>query len=108
MTAYRIEPPIRRWYCPACGLQDVTKTVQMVVPGHVCPRTRGLSIPLVPEGVAAKVEVREREDYVGADAGKVQLDPELHRPVMSVVTTRDNGNDAQVYVPVATARVVQE
>jgi len=50
----------------------------------------------------AEVEAREREDYVGTE--KVQTD-EDGRPVMSVVTTRDNGQDTAVYAPVATGGV---
>jgi hypothetical protein len=57
---------------------------------------------MLPAGVAAKVEARDREDYVGTDL--VQRD-ENGRQVMSVVTTRDNGQDAIVFAPTATARI---
>jgi hypothetical protein len=50
-------------------------------------------------GMSAKVEAKDREDYVGREL--VQTD-EDGRPVMSVVTTRDNGQDAIVYAPTAT------
>ena len=63
---------------------------------------RFMSVPFVKKGVSAKVELREREDYVGNE--RVQLDPELHRPVMSIVTTRaDGSNDTMVFAPTATA-----
>jgi hypothetical protein len=57
---------------------------------------------MLPAGTRAKVELREREDYVGNEL--VQLDPERQRPVMSIVTTRDNGQDVAVFAPTATAR----
>jgi hypothetical protein len=69
---------------------------------HPCPKLRGLSTPMVPAGTKAKVELKEREDYVNGEA--VQLDPELGRPVMSVVTTRDDGQDVTVYAPSATGK----
>ena len=68
---------------------------------HICPALRGLTAPMVPQGTNAKVELREREDYVNGE--NVQLDPEKGRPVMSVVTTRDDGQDVAVFAPTATA-----
>jgi len=56
---------------------------------------------MIPVGVKATVTVREREDYVGEEV--VRLDPERKRPVMSIVTTREDGtNDAIVFAPTAT------
>lgn len=57
---------------------------------------------MVPAGVKAKVELHEREDYVNGEA--VQLDPVLHRPVMSITVERETGNDCVVFVPTATAK----
>jgi len=94
--------PIHHWYCPACKAQDVTHEARPHSRFHVCPALRGLSAPMVPAGTAAKVELREREDYVNGD--RVQLDPERGRPVMSVVTTRDNGQDTTVFAPTAKGR----
>jgi hypothetical protein len=50
---------------------------------------------MVPAGTRAKVEVNEREDYIGADL------PRMHqgRPVMNAVITRDDGQDCVVYAP---------
>ena len=93
-------PSVREWYCPNCKTR-----AQLPLPKprqthfHTCPRLRGLSAPLIPAGTAAKVEAMDREDYVGKD--KVQID-ENGRPVMSVVTTRDNGQDTAVFAPAAT------
>jgi hypothetical protein len=57
---------------------------------------------MVPEGTRCKVEAIEREDYVGSE--QVQTDAN-GRPVMSIVTTRDTGQDTVVFAPTATARV---
>ena len=91
--------PVRNWYCPNCGLHDQTREAQPHTRFHACPKLRGLTAPMLPEGVAAKVEARDREDYVGNEM--VQTD-ENGRPVMSVVTTRDEGTDAIVFAPTAT------
>jgi hypothetical protein len=63
-----------------------------------------MSIPFVREGVKAKVEAREREDYVGSEIVQRNADG---RPVMSVVTTRDEGQDVAVYAPMARASMSQ-
>jgi hypothetical protein len=93
---------IHRWYCPNCGKQDTTTEPRPHSRFHICPKLRGLSAPMLPAGTRAKVELREREDYVGTEL--VQLDPERQRPVMSIVTTRDNGQDVAVFAPTATGR----
>jgi hypothetical protein len=51
------------------------------------------------------VEAQEREDYVGKEL--VQTDGE-GRPIMSVITTRDEGQDCAVLAPTATMGVVHE
>lgn len=93
--------PVNRWVCPACLKEDVTHEARPHSRFHICPKLRYLTAPMVPAGTKAKVELREREDYVNGD--KVQLDPERKRPVMSIVTTRDNGQDVAVFAPTATA-----
>ena len=100
MTA--LVTPVNRWHCPNCGKQDVTHEPRPHSRFHVCPKLRYLTAPMVPLGTKAKVELREREDYTNGDV--VMLDPEQRRPVMSVVTTRDNGQDVAVYAPTATAK----
>jgi hypothetical protein len=93
-----LAPPL--WTCPNCRTEA---RLPFPKPGqthlHTCPKLRGLSAPLIPMGMAAKVEARDREDYVGREL--VQTD-ENGRPIMSVVTTRDNGQDAIVFAPTAT------
>ena len=86
-----------RWYCPNCTFEDVTREPRPHSQFHTC--TRGLLAPMVPAGTRAKVEVVEREDYVGREL--VQTD-HTGRPVMSVITTREDGQDCAVYAPTAT------
>lgn len=94
--------PVTRWVCPNCKFEDVTHEAQPHSRFHVCPKLRYLTAPLVQVGTAAKVELREREDYVNGE--NVRLDPERRRPVMSIVTTRDNGQDVAVFAPLASAK----
>jgi hypothetical protein len=54
--------------------------------------------PFVPDNTKAKIEVVTREDYVGKEI--VTEDAE-GRPVMSVVTTRDDGQDCTIMAPTA-------
>lgn len=91
--------PEHRWECPNCAATHVTHEAQPHTPFHACPGLRGLSAPFVAAGIKAKVEAVERGDYVGAE--QVQTDGE-GRPVMSVVTTRDDGQDCAVLAPTAT------
>lgn len=93
---------VTEWYCPNCGKRDQTAEPRPHTRFHPCPRLRGLAAPMLRAGTSAKVEVREPEDYIGNE--QVQRDPELGRPVMAVVTTRDDGsNDVAVFAPLATA-----
>lgn len=88
----------KHWYCPNCTAVDQTSEAQPHTRYHTCRGLRGLSAPMIETGVKAKVEVREREDYVGNE--KVQTDGE-GRPVMSIVTIRDDGQDCMVMAPTA-------
>lgn len=93
--------PVRHWYCPQCGKTDSTVEARPHTRYHVCPKLRFLTAPMLPKGTAAKVELHEWGDYVGKEL--VQVDPERGRPVQSLVTTRDNGQDAIVFAPTAQA-----
>lgn len=106
MAGVILQPPRRDWYCPECGLTDSTVEALPHTRFHACAKLRGLTAPMLPKGVAAKLEVKEREDYVGDE--HVQLDPERGRPVMSIVTTRDDGQDVTVFAPLAVARVKED
>ncbi len=86
------------WWCPNCDA--AARTVTTRIPMHPCPGLKGLMAPLVREGVSAKVEAVERGDWVGSEA--VQTDGE-GRPVMAVVTIREDGQDCTVFAPTATA-----
>ena len=89
----------RRWACPSCDLTDVTHEAKPHSRMHPCAGLAGLTAPMVPAGTSAKHEAVERGDYIGSDL--VQLTD--GRPVMSVVTTRDEGQDCTVFAPTATA-----
>src|SRR5678810_1035478 len=85
-----------RWECPNCTLTDVTYEVEVHTRFHNCPGLKGLTAPMVPEGTKCKVTANEREDYVGNDT--VQTDDE-GRPIMSIVTEREDGHDCAVLAP---------
>lgn len=92
--------PERRWECPNCTATHVTHEAQPHTPFHPCPGLRGLTAPFVTAGTKAKVETVDRGDYVGRDI--VQTDG-AGRPVMAIVTTREDGQDCAVLAPTATA-----
>lgn len=71
-------------------------------PHHTCKGMKGLTVPMVLDGTKVKHEVIERGDYIGGE--HVQTDGE-GRPVMSVVTTRDDGQDCTVFAPTASLSV---
>ena len=93
--------PEHRWACPNCDLEAVTHEAAPHSRFHLCPGARGMTVPMVPAGIRCKVELHEREDYVGGEL--VQTD-ENGRPVMNATVTRDDGVDVAVYAPCATAR----
>lgn len=95
--------PVVRWECHNCTFTDVTREARPHSRMHACAGLGGLTAPMVREGERVKVEVREREDYIGGE--DVQRDGE-GRPIMSVVTTRDDGIDVAVYAPTAHNRGV--
>lgn len=100
MTAVLLAP-VTRWVCDHCNARDVTREAAPHTRFHSCPGLKGITAPMVREGDRVKVEVRLREDYVRSEL--VQTDDD-GRPVMAVVTTRDDGQDCAVLAPVATAR----
>lgn len=100
-----LQPRETRWECPNCNATDVTHETQPHTRYHACRGLKGLTAPMVIAGTRAKVEAREREDYVGGEL--VTTDGE-GRPIMSVVTTRDDGQDCAVFAPCATASSERE
>lgn len=102
MTAGRVRiSRVQRWTCPNCLAEDVTTEAAPHTRFHTCPGLRGLTAPMVPAGTKCKVEARDREDYVG---GELVARDATGRPVMSVVTTRDDGQDTAVFAPTAALR----
>lgn len=95
-----LSSPQQRWECPNCTATDVTRVADPHTRFHSCRGLKGLTAPMVPAGTRAKVEAVEREDWVGSEV--VQTDGD-GRPVMAVVTTRDDGQDCAVLAPLATA-----
>ena len=93
---------VHDWYCPNCGKTDQTMEARPHSRMHTCPKLRGLTAPMLPAGTKAKVVLNEWEDYIGKEL--VQTDPERNRPIRSVVTTRDRGQDVTVFAPTATLR----
>lgn len=89
-----------RWTCPNCTHTDITHDTRAHTRFHACRGLRGLTAPMVPDGTTCKVEAVERDDYVGSEQVTVDGDG---RPVMAVVTTRDDGQDCTVFAPCATA-----
>lgn len=86
----------QRWVCPNCTTTAVTRGMPNRF--HDCPGLKGLQAPMVLEGTRCKIEANEREDYVGGET--VRLDGD-GRPMMNVVTTRDDGQDCAVFAPLA-------
>lgn len=93
------------WTCPECHRDHVTVLAEPHTPLHQCPRLRGVWAPFVPAGVKAHLVLNDREDYVG----KEMVHTDGHgRPVMSVTTLRDEGQDCTVYAPCAVADLRSE
>lgn len=87
----------KRWECAnQCG--STAQTGDGKTPMHPCKNMAGLMAPLVLLGTKAKVEAVERQDFIGRE--QVQTDAN-GRPMMAVVTTRDDGQDCTVFAPTA-------
>lgn len=87
-----------RFECPNCTAQlELPRPPDRPVM-HPCRGMKGLNVPMVSAGTKAKVEAVERGDYIGGE--RVQRDGE-GLPVMSIVTTRDDGQDCAVLAPSA-------
>jgi hypothetical protein len=91
--------PTRHWTCPNCTTESITHEPRPHTRFHTCRGLKGLTAPMVEAGTRAEVIAVERDDYVGTE--RVQTDAE-GRPVMAVVTKRDDGEDRAVLAPVAT------
>lgn len=90
------------WYCKSCPAWASTVTSR--IPAHKCPGLAlGLLTPLVEVGVASKLEIVERGDFVGSELVQTSA---TGRPVAAVVTTYDDRQDCNVFAP--TARTTKE
>lgn len=92
--------PRKLWGCGNCETMSMTQRSDVHTEFHNCPGMGGLSVPMVEEGVRAKVSVNDREDYVNGD--NVQVDGN-GRPVMSITVEREDGIDCAVYAPTASS-----
>ena len=99
MTAVLLQPE-HRWECPNCQVTEVTHEPHPHVRMHTCKGLRGITAPMVAAGTRCKVFARERDDYLNGD---IVTRDGANRPIMSVVTVRDDGQDAIVFAPAATA-----
>lgn len=90
------------WGCPNCTSQLVTAFLPDKPLLHPCRGLKGLLAPMIEDGINAKVEAVEREDYLNGD--EPQTDGE-GKPIMAIVTTRDEGQDCAVLPPTARLRV---
>lgn len=82
------------WYCPNCNAEARSLKTDSKKAFHPCPKIPGLMSPMLIKGQSGKIVARVREDYVGKEL--VQCDAN-GRPIMSVVVTRDEGEDVAVY-----------
>ena len=90
------------WTCPNCAFEKRTTETRPHLPMHPCAGLRsGLMAPMIRAGTKAKVTAVEREDYLGKESVR------LHRgrPIMALVTTKDNGEDRIVFAPTARVRI---
>ncbi len=86
------------WECPRCKATDVTREAKPHTRFHACPALSGLTMPMVEASARVKVTIVEREDYIGDET----VTTVGGRPIMSVVTQREDGsNDVVVYAPAA-------
>lgn len=92
--------PSTHWECPNCDFKDVTHETSPHSRFHNCRGLKGISAPMVPAGTRCRVYTKEREDYINDETVQVDGDG---RPIMAVITERDDGQDCAVLAPLASA-----
>ena len=102
MEAVRLLRTQTSWGCPNCPAEHVTHLAQPHAPFHQCPGLSGILAPYVQAGTRCKVEAAVREDYVNGERG-LRYDGD-GRPIMSVITEREDGQDCTVFPGTAIAR----
>lgn len=101
MSVPLLDLPTHRWECLSCDRQSITREHLPAARLHQCAGLAGMSLPMVPAGTRGENRVNEREDYIGRELVQLNADG---RPVMNVMTVREDGEDCTVYAPTATAR----
>lgn len=86
----------QRWECPNCPV--TAATVGASNRFHYCRGLNGIYAPMVLAGTRCEITAVERQDWIRGEL--VQYDG-AGRPIMSVITTRDDGQDVVVYAPTA-------
>lgn len=86
------------WVCPNCPATAITRERRPHTHFHTCAGLKGITAPFVVDGVRCKVEAIERGDYLGRDIPQRDGDG---RPIMAVITTRDDGQDCAVLAATA-------
>ena len=96
-----LSQPVTRWMCPNCDVTDVTRGL---CPNrfHTCAGLHMLTAPLVREGLRAKVEAGEREDFL---RGEIQATGDDGKPYMNVRTTYADHDDLAVNAGLATGKL---
>lgn len=94
--------PEQRWTCPNCDATHVTVEAEPHTPFHPCRGLHALMAPFVPDRTRCKIVTVEREDYVNDDRAVTDSDG---RPVMAIVTVRDDGQDCAILAPTASGDV---
>lgn len=107
MNPHLLEPPEKRWQCPTCGLQHVTREARPHTPMHPCKGMSGFLAPFVEvHGIELSKKdgvhrIVDREDYINGELVRTDADG---RPVMAIDTVRPDGShDRHAYVATATA-----
>lgn len=88
-----------------CGATAITREAGQHTRFHTCRGRRGTAgmwAPMQLAGVHCDVRAVEREDYIGGEHVQRNADG---RPVMSIITIRDDGQDCAAYAPCANARL---
>ena len=85
------------WQCNSCGMQHVEPArAEVITPMHACGGMAGAWVPFVPANSTARLRVEERQDYIGKDTPFVDA---KGRPIMSVYTMREDGEDCHILAP---------
>lgn len=105
MPAVILAVPVREYWCPNCDVVEQRRSPLAEARFHNCAGLKGVTAPMMSgPRTAVKVEAVEREDYLGVDDRNVQRDAD-DRPIMAVITTRDDGQDCAVLAPSAVGKV---